>query len=822
MSGETGMEEGTRLGSSTVMIVLYRLPLRASKTKEGQWVFSWDEAALYQTSTGLRRGLAERAKVLWIGIINTEEEIRESEKEEISGTLLRDFSCVPVFVPREMLDRFYRGFCKTVLWPLFHGYFRARSSGGQMSVFDKELWFCYMRVNRLFSNAVISVYQEGDLIWVHDYHLMVLPYNLRQHLAAAKIGLYLHTPWPSSEIYRVLPVRQDLLRGVLSASVLGFHLFDYARHFLSCCVRLLNLEHEMNRGNIVVECMGRHVNIRVSHIGVDPERFAEVSDDPVVLDRLASLKQKYPEKFIYGAIDDLDPFKGIVLKIRAFQRYLRDHEAARSEVVLVQIAIPRPGSVPQCAQDEIRELVASTNAEFKQYSEEVIVYMEQSISFAERVALYRFSDVLLLTPIKDGLNLIPYEYIVSCGAQKGQMILSEFTGCSKALSGAIRVNPWNVNEVADAIHRCRNVDQMELIRKKEADIGYVQRISIASWAASFLADLEEAREPRQKGMKLGLGLNLGFRLLEFDGFEMLNTAAVLKRYRGAGRRLILLDYDGTLISENCSSKAAYFAKPSDALLKSLRRLGEEKANEVYIMSGRSRDFLEKVLGDIPQIGLAAEHGLFHRSPRSSEWNTLGSSDEDFSWMAIARDIMDDYVEKTDGAYIEEKTSGLVWHFLDVDREFGQWQARELHDELDSVLGAFNIQIVTGMGSLQVRQASLNKGVMVQRILGHSRSDTSEDPDFVLCIGDDRSDEDMFSFLTRRLDGDANDNLFTCTVGVKPSDAKYYLRSSDDVESLLGNLAARLMPSLSTQNLRSSMIGPSRTFDDLTSLTNKVS
>lgn len=784
--------------AETVIIALYRLPVIADRNPDtGVWTFSWDDDALYLTCTGLRRGLEQQnVKPLWVGILNTAHAIPARERDGISATLREKFNCVPVFLSNDIRTKFYQGFCKGVLWKPFHMLTNTHDEKGNTVRFDDDAWHAYQRVNRTFSNIIVQHY-ERQLIWVHDYHLMLLPYYLRIRLSGVKIGFYLHIPWPSSEIFRMLPVRNELLKGLLSSTMLGFHLFDYARHFLSGCVRLLNLEHEAKRGSLGIEYEGRHVMIRVSHIGVDPERFSNRLGMPVVRHMAAEYEAKYPSKTILGAIDDLDYIKGIELKLLAFEYYLQSaSQRVRDSVALIQIALPKTARANSSVREEIRESVERINSTYGSPGHQPVYYVEKAISFDERIAIYSVCDSLLLTPVRDGLNLIPYEYIVCTPQGKGQLILSEFTGCSRALSSAVRVNPWHVDELRDVIDNVvqkRESRAGEIRLKHEADRKYVTGHSSAMWAESFLKDLREASESVQEVVRLGLSRAGGFRRLEYDDFTMLNSRTVLRAFRESRRRLFLFDYDGTLTqidSEN-SHMAHTWARPTEEVLRNLELLSKQEGCTVVIVSGRGTETDGFHVPQMKALSIAAEHGFYYKRADSTTWEEL-APEADLSWLEIALRIMQLYTDRTDGSYIEEKTAGLVWHYLAADPEFGQWQSKELHDHLESILTPFNVQVVSGHGWLQVRLANVNKGKMVAKVL----SDLAERPDFILCCGDDRTDEDMFSMLEQGVDTRAN-SLFTATVGVKPSNAQYYLRSSSEVGALIEGIVEIALPGSAT-------------------------
>eukprot|EP00189_Rhodosorus_marinus_P011804 CAMPEP_0184745042 /NCGR_PEP_ID=MMETSP0315-20130426/7775_1 /TAXON_ID=101924 /ORGANISM="Rhodosorus marinus, Strain UTEX LB 2760" /LENGTH=925 /DNA_ID=CAMNT_0027217055 /DNA_START=83 /DNA_END=2860 /DNA_ORIENTATION=+ len=779
-----------------LIIALYRLPIISQRDSDGNWSFDWDDDALYSTSVGFRKGIGSR-KVLWVGILNTSFEVSDDEVPLIRKELFDKFQCYPLFIPKATLTKFYQGFCKGVLWPIFHTVNHVSDQNGHTSEFDDGLWKVYNEVNEVFAKAVIKLHEVGAMIWIHDYHLMVLPAYLRKQLSGAHIGFFLHIPWPSSEAYRILPMREKILAGLLSSSLIGFNLFDYTRHFLSACVRILNVQQESSRGTIGISYGGRHVVIRVSHIGIHPERFSDAISTSSVQEIQSRLREKYKGKFVLGGIDDLDFIKGISLKLEAFETLLESIQKYRDQVVLYQVAVPKAARVQERIRDEIRNRVKRINERFGTPHHTPVEYVENDIPFAERVALYRVTDALFLTPIRDGLNLIPYEYLISTeDSGNGQLILSEFIGCSRALSSALRLNPWSPKKLADSIDLVIQRDPQEVKGRHVADTNYVKSHTTEKWIESFLKDLETANEPVQNVLYLGLGLGIGKRLVEFAGYSRLSIAEVLKSYRSSDRRLFLLDYDGTLTSTASSSRMEHaWARPHDKAIGNLQRLADDRRNTIYILSGRTTEILESNFGDFRAIGIAGEHGFYYREPWDTEWKTQKNVELlDRSWIESVHKIMQSYTRRTDGSYIEVKSVGLVWHYADADPEFGIWQAKEMQQHLRDVLRGTEVEVIAGFGWLQVRYRAINKGTMVSRILGSML----QEPSFVLCIGDDRTDEDMFSYLDDHLEP-TKSTVFTCTVGIQPSRARYYLRHSDEVVNLLG--------SLTTNELRSSVSSP---------------
>uniref|UniRef100_A0A7S2ZXJ3 Alpha,alpha-trehalose-phosphate synthase (UDP-forming) n=2 Tax=Rhodosorus marinus TaxID=101924 RepID=A0A7S2ZXJ3_9RHOD len=793
-----GIDEQLSEASGSLIVVMYRLPIIAERVEGSkEWDFTFDNDALYMTFEGLNESLQEKGKkVTWVGVLNLDEEIEEDEQRLISKQLWDRFRCAPVWIPRRTIELFYKGFCKGVLWPVFH-MVNYIPDGGE-STYDEALWHVYMIVNRKFKEAIVGRFHEGvDSIWIHDYHLMLLPSMLRRDLDRCRIGFFLHTPWPSSEMYRNLPWRVQLLEGMLGSSILGFHLFDYARHFLSACVRLLDLEQKLTRGALTVEHHGRIITLRVSHIGIHPERFQRNRENEEVNRLCKAMAQQYQvmDKCVFGAIDDLDIIKGITLKLLAFEEFLRAYPVLRSKVKLVQFVVPRPSAVKKGIREEIESHVNRINEKYSTPENKPVEYRAGAVSFNERIALYRLTDVLTLTPIRDGLNLVPYEYILSSGkTQPGRMILSECTGCSRALSLTVRVNPFDKRTVADVmklfVTACEadkeSQTQTDDKLRQKANISYVTEHSTRDWAESFLRDVEKVYEPSRPVPKIGLGRMIQ-PLFEFEGFDHLEIDTIYSAYKESQRRLFLMDYDGTLEATGSNEQVkAWSSPPSERVLMTLSKLSSNPKDVVCILSGRSRSTMEEKFSSLKEVGLAAEHGFYYRLPGSTEWH-LQMASADSSWKEPAREIMGAYTERTDGSFLEEKESALVWHYKKADPEFGRSQAKEMHENLDSVLNVFDVEVLSGYGWLQVRLQGVSKKNMVKKFVSEQYKDT-EQPDFIFCAGDDVTDEDMFSVVSSY----KHARIFTCVVGMKPSAARYYLRNNEEVTSETGSPSRLLL------------------------------
>lgn len=780
-----------------MIIVGNQLPLRAHRSSDGsgEWCFSWDEDSLLLQ---LKDGLGEDVEVLYVGCLR--EQIDPSEQDDVAQTLLETFKCVPAFIPPELFSKFYHGFCKQQLWPLFH-YMLPLSPdlGGR---FDRSLWQAYVSVNKIFADKVMEVITpDEDFVWVHDYHLMVLPTFLRKRFNRVKLGFFLHSPFPSSEIYRTLPVRDELLRALLNSDLIGFHTFDYARHFLSCCSRMLGLAYQSKRGYIGLEYYGRTVSIKILPVGIHMGQLRSVLNLPETDSRVAELRDQFRGQTVLLGVDDMDIFKGISLKLLAMEQLLTQHPDKRGKVVLVQIANPARGRGKdvQEVQSETHATVRRINETFGRPGYHPVVLIDTPLQFYERIAYYVTAECCLVTAVRDGMNLIPYEYIICrqgnekldetlglnpSTPKKSMLVVSEFIGCSPSLSGAIRVNPWNIDAVAEAMESALIVPEPEKQMRHEKHYRYVSTHDVAYWAHSFLQDLERACRDHVRRRCWGIGFGLGFRVIALDpNFRKLSVEHIVSAYKRTKNRAILLDCDGTMMLQSSISTI-----PNTEAIGVLNKLCGDPKNVVFVVSGKDKKTLTEGFSSCEKLGIAAEHGYFLRPSHDAEWETCLPV-TDFDWKQIAEPVMKLYTETTDGSTIETKESALVWNYQYADPDFGSCQAKELLDHLESVLANEPVSVKSGQHIVEVKPQGVNKGLVAERLLVTMRQKGML-PDFVLCIGDDRSDEDMFEVIIRAKGLPSLSpvaEVFACTVGRKPSKAKYYLEDTTEILRMLQGL-----------------------------------
>ncbi|XP_008792314.2 probable alpha,alpha-trehalose-phosphate synthase [UDP-forming] 7 [Phoenix dactylifera] len=816
-AGSGSSDAASSLAQDRIIIVANQLPVRAYRRPDGcGWSFSLDEDSLLLQ---LKDGFPEDMEVYYVGSLRVD--VEGDEQDDVAQALLERFKCVPTFLPPDLLEKFYHGFCKRQLWPLFH--YMLPLSADHGGRFDRSLWKSYVAANKLFSEKVMEVLNpEDDYIWIHDYHLMVVPTFLRRKFNRLRMGFFLHSPFPSSEIYRMLPVREEILRSLLNCDLIGFHTFDYARHFLSCCGRMLGLEYQSKRGYLALDYFGRTVGIKIMPVGVHMGQLQSVLQLPDKDWRVNGLRQQFEGKTVLLGVDDMDIFKGINLKLLAFENMLRLHPKWQGRAVLVQIANPARGRGRDLEEirAEIQESCSRINEEFGDAEYRPVVFVDRLVPLVERVAFYTIAECVVVTAVRDGMNLTPYEYIVcrqgiagsepgseADGPRTSMLVVSEFIGCSPSLSGAIRVNPWDIDSTAEAMVEAISLSGADKRLRHEKHYRYVRTHDVAYWSRSFLQDMERTCKDHSNKRYWGMGFGFGFRVMAVDpNFRKLDVDAIVMAYVVAKNRVILLDYDGTVVPQTSINKT-----PSAEVIRIINSLCADKKNKVFIVSGRERDSLGKWFSPCEKLGIAAEHGYFMRWTPDQEWE-ICCQISDFGWMHVARPVMELYTESTDGSSIEAKESALVWHHQDADLGFGSAQAKEMLGHLESVLANEPVSVKSGQFIVEVKPQGVSKGSVAEKVLS-SMVENGRRADFVLCVGDDRSDEDMFEgidgAMTRNLVSPST-SLFACTVGQKPSRAKYYVDDTVDVINMLGALAEASQSSSPSTEWRTKQPSPSST------------
>ncbi|GAB3580768.1 bifunctional alpha,alpha-trehalose-phosphate synthase (UDP-forming)/trehalose-phosphatase [Hymenobacter daeguensis] len=722
---------------SRTIIVSNRLPTKVIRSEESL-TFQPSEGGL---ATGL--GSIYRADgnvwVGWPGLF-----VQDMEEEQYVTEQLQADSMAPVFLTEAEIRDFYEGFSNSTLWPTFH-YF------AQFATYEQAHWEAYVAVNEKFCDAVLAQTGPDDTIWVHDYQLLLLPALLRKARPEATIGFFLHIPFPSYELIRVLPWRAELLRGMLGADLIGFHTFGYMRHFLSSVAQVLGLP--ATNGQIEVD--HRAVRVDAFPMGIDYNRYAEAAASDEARQHEATYREALRDTRVILSIDRLDYTKGIAQRLRAFELLLQRYPEWREQVSLIMLVVPSRDQVAQYAdlKVEIDELVGRINAAYRTIAWNPIHYFYRSLPLEELASLYRLAEVALVTPMRDGMNLVAKEFIASKADQRGVLILSERAGAARELSDALIINPTDVNQLAEAMHEALVMPEDEQQQRMASMQALVKRYNVFSWTKLFLNQLAYTKMKQQT--------------LATETLTTAPAGQMLEAYQAAKQRLLLLDYDGTLVNFHPNPQRA---QPDQELRLLLRALSDNPQNRVVIISGRDRQTLEKWLGDLP-IDFIAEHGVWVRAA-GDEWSLFQALRND--WKRELLPVLELYVARTAGAFIEEKDYSLVWHYRRVDEELGAVRTRELLNHLTFMTSNTDLQVMEGNKVLEIKNAGINKGTAAARLLGQYN------PDFILALGDDRTDEDTFRALPPE--------AFTVRVGeAAHSSARFHVSSPKEVRDLLRKL-----------------------------------
>ncbi|KAF3928365.1 Trehalose-phosphatase [Orbilia brochopaga] len=643
------------------------------------------------------------------------------------------------------------------IWPTFHYLLREPTDGRK----ERTWWTDYIRFNQAFADKILEIYKPGDIVWIHDYQLLLVPSMLRQKLSTAYIAFFLHCPFPSSEFFRCMTKRKELLAGILGSNQLGFQSYAYAKHFISSCTRVLGLESSGNG----VDAYGAHVAVDVFPIGIDAAKVESDSHNSIIDQKMQAIRELAAGKKIIVGRDRLDSVRGVVQKLRAFEMFLEIFPEWRDKVILIQVTSPSVSEGPK-VEHQVSELVASINGTYGSIHFSPVQHFPQYLSQNEYYALLRVADLGLITSVRDGMNTTSLEYVVCQKKTHGPVILSEFTGTAGSLCDAFQVNPWDYRGVAEAINICLSMSpaKREEIHSKLYES--VTTNNVQNWTNTFL-----------KGLLTNLAAHD-----QSQSTPPLDRQALLERYKSSTRRLFMFDYDGTLTPIVKDPQAAI---PTDKIIRTIKKLASDPQNNVWIVSGRDQAFLEQWMGDIAELGFSAEHGSFVRRPRSSEWVNL-TEKMDMGWQKDVMDIFQYYTERTQGSFIERKRCALTWHYRRADPDYGAFQARECQSHLENtVMQKYEVEVMTGKANLEVRPTFVNKGEIAKKLVAEYPEDAK--PDFVLCLGDDTTDEDMFRAL-RRSPLPA-EHVFAVTIGAstKMTLANWHLLEPADVIDTVGLL-----------------------------------
>jgi trehalose 6-phosphate synthase/phosphatase len=723
------------MSDSPLTIVSNRLPVTVSLRS--------DRVRVTPSSGGLAAGLralhAARGGS-WIGwpgdITGLTAEQREGLRRELGRERLEAIELSAMDV-----QQYYTSFSNGVIWPLFHYLF-------DQGPIEGSDWNAYRRVNRLFAEAALPSARKGDLVWIHDYHLMLVPEMIREQVPDARIGFFLHIPFPSVDVFRFLPCRTELLEGMLGADLVGFHTSAYTRHFALAVRQLLDIEVSGDHAWF----RGRPVRMGTFPMGVDVARFEALARSPAVERRLQSMQSDVGARQLLVGVDRLDYTKGIPRRLLAFERFLARFPERRDSVRFIQVAVPSRGEVGKYRdfRRRVNEIVGRINSATSTIGSVPLHYLHRSVSEDTLSALYRSAAVMLVTPLKDGMNLVAKEFVASRIDEDGVLMLSEFAGAADELGDAVMVNPYDLDAVADAIEAALAMPADERRTRMRSLRQRVAANTVHDWIRGFTDELElQSRTARNSSTVLTAEL-------------MVRLAADLQR---ASRLAVLLDYDGTLVRLEDTPD---LARPDPALARLLDDLARCPGVDLHIVSGRSRTALVSWLGHLP-LTLWAEHALWRRDRDRTEWRAAFHHDR--QWKGVVRDLMTRAASRTPGSLIEDKGDSLAWHYRLSDPLHADDEAIRLSTAIADVFPDGEIEPISGRKVVEARLAGAHKGLAVAAI----RRETPEAR--ILAVGDDRTDEDMFAAAL------AEGGVAIC-VGDQDSRARLHVRGTEDVRRFL--------------------------------------
>jgi trehalose 6-phosphate synthase/phosphatase len=725
-----------------LLIVSNRLPVTVGIER--------DAFTFHPSAGGLASGLSSfldstsghATHSVWIGWPGAD--VPAEREAGVREALGGEHGAVPVFIDGQTMSSFYEGFCNDTLWPLFH-YFPS------YAIFKDRYWDDYRRVNLMFCDAVERVAQPGDVIWVHDYHLLLLPRMLKERLPDNPVGFFLHIPFPSFEIFRMLPARwrDVILEGMLGADLIGFHTNEYAHYFLRCVLRILGHDHTLGR----IHVRDHLAEVDAFPMGIDYARYHDAAHKAENVSRRGALRSIVGDRKMIISVDRLDYSKGILNRLRGYEYFLRTSPDWQKKVVLALVLVPSRENVGQyqSMKRQIDEAIGRINGRYGSLDWTPIAYQYTSLPFDDVVAFYAAGDVALVTPLRDGMNLVAKEYVACCTDQRGVLILSEMAGASRELGEAITINPATREEIAQALETALEMAPDEQARRLSIMQERLRKHDVHRWAREFLARLQNVRAEQQRFTS---------GIMSAD-----DRRHLVARYRAATRRLLLLDYDGTLVP---FARLPEGAAPSPGLIEALGRIARQRGTELAIVTGRPRHEMAAWFPD-PAFNVVAEHGAWIKRAGHEQWKLLRPFRSE--WKQSVLPILRTAADRLPGAFVEEKDYSLVWHYRQAEPELAMIRAQELADGLVQFTANLDLLVAPGHRLVEVRDSAISKAHAALEFLG--------DHDFVLAVGDDTTDEDMFRALPQ--------SAHTIRVGLVGSHARFNVAGYEDVIELLARL-----------------------------------
>lgn len=726
----------------------------------------------------------------WVGTLGMPTDALEDrhQRAEIENKLEDEYECLTVWCTDGDMDGHYTHYCKQILWPVLHYQI---PDNPKSKAYEDHSWVYYKAVNQAFADRIVKNYKRGDVIWVHDYHLLLVPAMVRKKISNAQIGFFLHASFPSSEVFRCLAVRNELLEGMLGCNLIGFQTEEYCRHFLQTCSRLLCVE-ATTEG---VQLEERFVNVTSLAIGIDPTSLDAARKDPALAEWIRAVRERYQGKRLIVARDKLDQVRGVRQKLLSYELFLKRYPEWREQVsplfsppqvhhvcrgdfpplltfflsfplqaVLIQVATTLTRDFELDAT--VSDIVARINAAHASVTHQPVVFLRQDISFEQYLALLTVADALMITSLREGMNLTCHEFVYCQDGEgapnkHGVLILSEFTGSAAVLGGSeLSINPWDYSRCADAVDKALTMSAEEREERWQKLYDVVTHNTGAYWARTFVKRLAKVYDEQDARTTMSI--------------PRLSMHALTEKYTQSRRRLFFVDYEGTLASWG-SPRSIILTSPQRTI-DVLNELLLDPQNVVYVMSGRRPEELDRLFGRVPKIGIIAENGCFLRYAGAEKWRRMADSKQIKSWKEGVMGILKYYRERTEGSWIEERHCSLIFHHSSAkDQQAAARQASDCAGHLNDACSSQRVHAIPVTGALHVEPIDWSKATAASQIFDRLKKVAQEDgeadlPDFLMVAGDDRDDEPIFRWANELGAAQVVKHVTTVCVGRRATEA----------------------------------------------------
>ncbi|CCH45391.1 alpha,alpha-trehalose-phosphate synthase (UDP-forming) [Wickerhamomyces ciferrii] len=707
----------------------------------------------------------------WLGTIGIPtDELPDSTKGKIVEKLRSEYHSESVLPSDFTFQGHYKNFCKQILWPTFHYQIPDNPNS---KAFEDHSWEYYRSLNQDFADKIVEIYKEGDIIWVHDYHLLLVPEMVRSKLPNAKIGFFLHVSFPSSEVFRCFAQRENLLKGLLGANSVSFQTDEYARHFLQTCNKLLLADVSDDE----LRYKGQTVKVASAPVGIDAHKLIQQQHSDIVTNWRQLIRERWPNKKLVVARDKFDRIRGVKQKLLAYEIFLKKNPEYIESTVLIQVCL-RSSATDIALETEIMSIVDRINSLSPNISNsQPVVFLHQDIDFTQYLALISEAELFIVSSMREGMNLTCHEFIVATNEKKSPLILSEFTGSAAVFTkGAILINPWDIKQVSKSYEIAFNYTPKEREENWKELYDVVMKQDCDYWVESSLKFIEQAWADQQRKRN----------------YQTLNVENFAAKYKGASNKLFILNLA---------------VIPTERILQILTELSA--SNDVYMLSTFKRTDLERIYRRVPNLGLIAENGGFIKIKRGGPWISVTGTGT-ASWIETTEKVANSFAERLPGSYVEIGEVSLKFHTEQVEDK--ERQSSSIGDLIFHVNNSDSNIHATVIGNTVVVQESDLTFKAVKFLINYiTKTGNINEADIVapaspVSPGPDK--QNYFDFIPKKLDfltvaGSSSlifepvleyanglnniDNVFTIAFGGDVSNAKEHVEGLNELFTVLANV-----------------------------------